>query len=257
MDGTLLKGTTASVQIARYLGCAEELAVLEARFAAGELGTRGFAAAIHGLWRSLTRLAVAEVFGACPWLDGIPEVCADIRERGERSVVITMSPDFFARHLLELGFDEVVASRFPALPFREPLDPGGILTPGDKVRIVDEVRARHGLPESRCVAYGDSMSDAPLFRRLAKTVAVNADHHLAGLAAVSYCGDDLAGAYALGRILLADSSHRLSKMRDLVHVVQCPVLHPDPRAVPGPTADARDGRRGHQPWSVITTPVSA
>ena len=116
MDGTLLKGTTASVQIARYLGCAEELAVLEARFAAGELGTRGFAAAIHGLWRSLTRLAVAEVFGACPWLDGIPEVCADIRERGERS----------------------------------------------------------------------------------------ADHHLAGLAAVSYCGDDLAGAYALGRILLAD-----------------------------------------------------
>ena len=24
-----------------------------------------------------------------------------------------------------------------------------------------------------------------------------------------------------------------------------------------PTADARDGRRGHQPWSVITTPVSA
>ena len=24
-----------------------------------------------------------------------------------------------------------------------------------------------------------------------------------------------------------------------------------------PTADARDGRRGNQPWSVITTPVSA
>lgn len=24
-----------------------------------------------------------------------------------------------------------------------------------------------------------------------------------------------------------------------------------------PTADSRDGRRGNQPWSVITTPVSA
>jgi phosphoserine phosphatase len=96
-----------------------------------------------------------------------------------------------------------VASRFPALPFREPLDPAEILTPGDKVRIVGALRARHGLPQSRCVAYGDSMSDAPLFRRLAKTVAVNADHHLAELAAVSYCGDDLAGAYALGRVLLA------------------------------------------------------
>jgi len=144
------------------------------------------------------------VFGASPWLDGIQELCADIRKRGERSVVITMSPDFFARHLLELGFDEVVASRFPALPFLEPLDPSGILTPDDKVRVVDELRAAHDLPESRCVAYGDSMSDAPLFRRLAKTVAVNADHHLAELAAVSYRGGDLAGAYALGRALLAE-----------------------------------------------------
>ena len=206
MDGTLLKGTTASLQIARHLGCARDLAELEAWFAAGEIGTRGFASAIHGLWRSLTRPAVAEVFGACPWLGGIPEVCADVRERGERSVVITMSPDFFAQHLLELGFHDVVASRFPALPFREPLDPGGILTPGDKVRIVEELCERHGLSRSRCVAYGDSMSDAPLFRWLTKTVAVNADHHLAELAAVSYCGDDLAGAYALGRVLLAESA---------------------------------------------------
>jgi phosphoserine phosphatase len=206
MDGTLLPGTTASLQIARHLGCVTELAGLEARFAAGEIGSQGFAAAIHGLWRRLTQPAAAEVFGTCPWLDGIPDVCADIREHGERSVVITMSPDFFARHLLEFGFDEVVASRFPALPLREPLDPGGLLTPGDKVRIVDELRARHGLPRSRCVAYGDSMSDAPLFRLLANTVAVNADHHLAGLAAVSYRGDDLAGAYALGRVLLAGAA---------------------------------------------------
>lgn len=203
MDGTLLKGTTASLQIARHLGCGQELAELEARFAAGEIGTRDFSAAIHGLWRSLTRAAVAEVFGGCPWLGGIPEVCADIRERGERSVVITMSPDFFARHLLELGFDDVVASRFPALPFREPLDPGGVLTPGDKVRIVAELCNRYGLSRSRCVAYGDSMSDAPLFRQLTRTVAVNADRHLAGLAAASYRGDDLAGAYALGRALLS------------------------------------------------------
>jgi len=203
MDGTLLNGTTASLQIARYLGCVDELGVLERRFAAGAIDTRGFAAAIHGLWRSLTPPAVADVVRASPWLTGIKEVCADIRQRGERSVVITMSPDFFARHLLEFGFDEVAASRFPALPFREPLDPAGILTPVDKVRIVDEIRERLGLPRSRCVAYGDSMSDAPLFRQLANTVAVNADHHLAELAALSYRGGDLAGAYALGRELLS------------------------------------------------------
>ena len=203
MDGTLLRGTTASLQIARHLGCAADVTSLEAQFAAGEVSTQGFATAIHGLWKDLTQQAVADVVRASPWLTGIPEVCADIRKRGERSVVITMSPDFFARRLLAFGFDEVMASRFPALPFREPLDPAGILIPADKVRIVADVRVRHGVSQSRCVAYGDSMSDAPLFRRLTKTVAVNADHHLADLAALSYRGDDLAGAYALGRALLA------------------------------------------------------
>jgi len=59
MDGTLLKGTTASVEIARHLGCSQELAALEARFGAGEIGTRDFAAAIHGLWRTLTQATVA------------------------------------------------------------------------------------------------------------------------------------------------------------------------------------------------------
>jgi phosphoserine phosphatase len=93
---------------------------------------------------------------------------------------------------------------FPALPFAEPLDPAGILTLEDKVRVVDELRARYGLPRSRCVADGDSMSDAPLSRRLGNTVAVNADHHLGDLAAVSYRGDDPGGAYALGRVLLGE-----------------------------------------------------
>jgi hypothetical protein len=32
----------------------------------------------------------------------------------------------------------------------------------------------------------------------------NADHHLSDLAAVSYRGDDLGGAYALGRVLLGE-----------------------------------------------------
>ncbi|MWK39782.1 HAD-IB family phosphatase [Actinomadura sp. J1-007] len=203
MDGTLLAGSTANLEVARHLGTLPELLVLEERLAAGEIDTRGFSAEIHRMWGHLTAEVVAAAYGSATWLRGIAEVCADIRARGEHSVVITMSPDFFARHLLALGFDEVVASRFPELPFSVPLEPDGILTPADKVRVAEELRVRHGLPVGRCVAYGDSMSDAPLFRHLVNTVAVNADHHLAGLAAVDYRGDDLAQAYALGRSLLA------------------------------------------------------
>ncbi|WP_279579154.1 HAD family hydrolase [Fodinicola feengrottensis] len=155
MDGTLLAGTTASLEIARALDTVPELVALEARFTAGDLDTRGFAQALHRLWRQLTPAVVADAYATSPWLSRIDDVCADIRSRGERSMVITMSPDFFARHLLNRGFDEVVASQFPAPPFAAPIDPSLILTPADKVRIV-------AAQSDPCVAYGDSMSDAPL-----------------------------------------------------------------------------------------------
>ena len=80
--------------------------------------------------------------------------------------MITMSPDFFARELLALGADAVHGSRFPAPPYAGvAFDPSGILTPDDKPRLVGD-RARGGRHRpDRCVAFGDSMSDAPLFRR--------------------------------------------------------------------------------------------
>jgi phosphoserine phosphatase len=56
---------------------------------------------------------------------------------------------FFAGHLLELGFDDLIASRFPALPFLEPLDPADILTPRDKVRLVENMCEQYGLDVRR------------------------------------------------------------------------------------------------------------
>ncbi|HTF07505.1 MAG TPA: HAD-IB family phosphatase [Asanoa sp.] len=207
MDGTLLRGTSASLQIARATGTVSAVAELEAAFAAGLIDTAGFAVGVHRLWRELTTETVAAVYAGGPWLSGIREVCADIRRRGERSLVVTLSPDFFASLLLAEGVDEVVASRFPAVPFVSPVDPAGILTPADKVRVVEEARARLGVPRSRCVAYGDSISDGPLFAHLgATTVAVNADARLKAVAAAAYDGDDLLAAYAIGRSLVDRAS---------------------------------------------------
>ncbi|MBV2364915.1 HAD family hydrolase [Streptomonospora nanhaiensis] len=203
MDGTLIHGTSAATQIARTCGTEAELLDLERRFSAGEIDTRAFSATLHALWSELTEEHVERAFAAAPFLAEIREVCADIRARGEHSLVITMSTDFFARRLLDFGFDEVVASRFPALPFREPLDPADVLTPQDKVRVTEEARTRAGIPLERCVAYGDSLSDAPLFGHVPHSVAVNADHHVARLARARYRGTSLMGAYVRGRALLA------------------------------------------------------
>ncbi|WP_330460664.1 HAD-IB family phosphatase [Streptomyces sp. NBC_00820] len=197
MDGTLLRRTTASLEISRRLDCLPDLIRLEADFAAGTIDTRGFAAKVHRLWQELTPELAADVFAKAPWIGGLAHVLADIRRRGGRSVVVTMSPDFFADRLKEYGVDEVVASRFPPLPFRTAPDPTGILTPADKVTAVDRIRTALGLGRDSCVAYGDSGSDIPLFRELRRTVAVNADEALRRLARHRYDGDDLRVAYRM------------------------------------------------------------
>jgi len=206
MDGTLINGTSAAVQVARTCGTEAELLDLERAFSAGEITTKAFSATLHALWSELTEDHIDEAFAACPFLDEISEVCADIRARGESSLVVTMSADFFARRMLGFGFDDVAASRFPPLPFSRPLDPAAVLVPEDKVRIVEEARERTGIPLERCVAYGDSMSDAPLFRHLPHSVAVNSDHHLAGIARAEYRGPSLMDAYTRGRALLQEAA---------------------------------------------------
>ncbi|WP_116245858.1 HAD family phosphatase [Nocardiopsis sp. FIRDI 009] len=196
MDGTLLRGTTASLEIARILRCEPRLTELERRFRRQEIDTREFARSIHRLWGALTEDDVRAAFDSSPFLADIPRVCADIRARGHHSMVVSMSPDFYARLLLRFGFDEVVASRFPAPPFASPVVAEDILTPHDKVGIVEEARRRRGVDLENCVAYGDSMSDAPLFGHLANTVAVNGDSHIADLASARYTGTSLWEAYS-------------------------------------------------------------
>ncbi|MFG3254029.1 HAD family hydrolase [Streptomyces sp. NPDC048172] len=215
LDGTLLHGSAAPVEISRQLGVEEEIHELERAFAARELAPSEFAVRACALWSELTDEVVARAFDGAPWLEGIREVWAEIRARGERCAVISLSPDFFVRRLLGWGADAARASRWPTLapsggpggspgagpgagPYpREPVDPAGILTPAAKVKIARELCAEFGIPAAECVAYGDSLSDAELFAEVPVSVAVNADHHVRELASYQYSGRDLREAYAL------------------------------------------------------------
>jgi phosphoserine phosphatase len=198
MDGTLLPGTTASLEIARQVGGQDWLHALEQDFRQGLLDTKGFAAALHAGWTGLTPQVVLAAFEAAPKLRRIRATVEALHERGDHAAVLSMSPDFFVSRFAAYGFDQVIGSRFPALPFRQALDHDGILTFEDKPRLVTEVCDRLGIDPARVVAYGDSQSDVPLFGRAAVSVAVNADHHVSRIASVSYSGDDLFDAYQLG-----------------------------------------------------------
>ncbi|MEV5987299.1 HAD-IB family phosphatase [Streptomyces sp. NPDC052051] len=199
LDGTLLHGSTAPLEISRQLGLEAETVALERALSAGHIGPPEYAVQVHALWEQLTDDHVAAAFAAAPWLSRIEEVWAAIRENGDYCAVISLSPSFFVERLTRWGAHAAYGSRFPALPFREPVDPARILSAAAKVRIAERLCAEFGVRSADCVAYGDSMSDKDLFDAVPVSVAVNADHHLADRATHSYAGRDLWDAYELVR----------------------------------------------------------
>ncbi|MGQ4515016.1 HAD-IB family phosphatase [Streptomyces sp. DW26H14] len=199
VDGTLIRGSAAAVEISRQLGLAAEIAELERRFVTLGLSPADFAVRARELWAQLTWEQVTAAFEQAPWMDGIPEVWADIRARGDYCAVISLGPSFFVERLLDWGAHATHASVWPAPPFTEPIVRSGILSPLAKVHTAERLCAELGLDLKQCVAYGDSMSDAELFRVVGSAVAVNGDHHVANIATHVYNGGDLRGAYALVR----------------------------------------------------------
>ncbi|MGW5651760.1 haloacid dehalogenase-like hydrolase [Streptomyces humi] len=197
LDGTLLHGTSAPVEISRQLGLEAQTTELDRAIVAGLIDPPDYAAAVHALWAELTEAHVAAAFDGAPWLARIRDVWAEIRNTGDYCAVISLSPSFFVERLLDWGAHAAFGSRFPAVPFVEPVNPAGILTAAAKVIIADRLCEQFGVDRADCVAYGDSMSDRDLFAAVPVSVAVNADGHLAGLATYSYTGLDLWNAYEL------------------------------------------------------------
>lgn len=197
LDGTLLHGTTAPVEISRQLGLEAETVALDRAIAEGRIGPPEYAAQVYDLWADLTEAHVRAAFEAAPWLARIREVWAQMRSAGEYCAVVSLSPSFFVELLLDWGAHAAHGSRFPAVPFTQPVDPSGVLSAAAKVTIADRLCTEFGVSRADCVAYGDSSSDRELFAVVPVSVAVNADAHLTGLATHSYTGRDLWDAYAL------------------------------------------------------------
>lgn len=200
LDGTLMYGSAAPVEISRQLGLGEEIAALERSFAAQEIGPHAFSLAAQELWTGLTQEHVRAAFDGSPWLSGIREVWQEIRERGDYCAVISLSPSFFVELLLEWGAHAAHGSVFPEVPFTRPVDMAGILTPEGKVKVADRLCAQFGLSRGDCVAYGDSSTDVALFEAVPRSVAVNARPYLVERATHVYEGRDLREAYQLAGV---------------------------------------------------------
>jgi phosphoserine phosphatase len=202
MDGTLLVQTTASLEIAKATGTLDQLHALENSFADGQIDAFRFAQEITALWGIIDKQCIRKAFETSPKLKNIRSVTSLINRGGGKSCLITMSPDFFADHFYEFGFDFIEASRFPECSTSEVIREQ-ILTPQDKAVIAKRLCNELGFELKNCVAFGDSMSDYLLFKELQHTVSVNGDPTLRGLARYQYHGTDLHDALLLacGEIL--------------------------------------------------------
>jgi len=194
MDGTLLVKTTASIEIAKATGTSDQLYLLEKHFSDGVIDAFRFAQEISAFWGILDKNVIRSVFETTPKLENIEHVTALIRRGGGKSCLITMSPDFYAHHFYDYGFDFIEASRFPTCP-GERVRPEMILSPKDKAVIAQRLCQQHGFELSDCVAFGDSMSDYILFKELEHTVSVNGDSKIRTLARYQYEGLDLREAF--------------------------------------------------------------
>ncbi len=194
MDGTLLIGTTACIEIAKVSGTLGALHALEDKFASGEIDAFCFAQNIGALWGMVDEQVVRTAFDATPKLSNIKAVTDLIRRGGGKSCLITMSPDFYAHLFYDYGFDFIGASRFPRSA-DEDVRREHILSPKDKARLARGWCDELGFELATCVAFGDSMSDYLLFQELQHTVSVNGDSTLRSLARYQYEGSDLREAF--------------------------------------------------------------
>ena len=109
MDGTLLR-STASIQLARQLGRLDEGLEIERLWYEGIISATDFWSRLLGICQGATLADFDAAFDNSPWMNGIAEVFADIRSRGEAVIVISQSPTFFVRRLELWGAHETYGS---------------------------------------------------------------------------------------------------------------------------------------------------
>lgn len=196
MDGTILPKSTGLIELSKQLGTEKKLFELEALFSKRKLDTFEFTNLISEMWGEIDPNTSLQAFNNATKLSDISKCLEEIKKRGDISCLITMSQDVFANNFLSFGFDHVFSTTYPPNTQCKPK----ILTPEDKPLIAKEICQKYGMNFMDSVAFGDSLSDEPLFNQLTETVAVNASSALREMSKYSYIGDSILEAYKLVKI---------------------------------------------------------
>jgi phosphoserine phosphatase len=193
MDGTLIRGTSASTFMAARLDHLDEVEELERQFLAGTLTAPQFAETVAHRFLNYRIADVERHFEDIPLIAGIAETLAALRRRDVPCVISTVSYGFYAGVLTRrFGFDGHCGSVMQELDGILQGCMSGHCTPEDKRGFVEQFAATRGIPMSEVAHVGDSMSDLPLFRVVGKSIAINATTDARAAAHHSLDTDNLA-----------------------------------------------------------------
>jgi phosphoserine phosphatase len=196
MDGTLLPKTTACLEIAKIMKKSHLIEHMEVKLKNKEMCDKQFGNEIYNLWGAPDPLIVRQAFENSPKLKNIKQTLQHIKSEDHVSCLITMSPQYFAHHFYEYGFDHIFSSVLPASS-EEAFDTSKLLSPMDKLHIIKDLAEKIGVSLKNSIAFGDSRSDLHIMSELQETVSVNGDEHIIDLCKYKYAGDDLWEAYQM------------------------------------------------------------
>ena len=197
LDGTLLRGTSVSLLLARWLGQTEEMAELERRFNAHEISSTVVADTSAGWLAGQSTADAWRALGGGNWIAGMAETFEVLAASGVSLLLGTITWRFAAEMLWErYDFAAVSGTEMGAID--------GVLSgrvtryfdEHDKVRFVEDWCMRNGFSMSEVAAVGDSRSDVPLFRRAGASIALNATPDAREAATRALDTDDLCDVLA-------------------------------------------------------------
>jgi phosphoserine phosphatase len=205
VDGTLVPQISSAQHLAEFLGHAEVIRDVEARYGAGTMTSRE-AAVLHARgWAARTPAEIGGSLESLPLVDGIAETVLWCRRHELVPVLATLAWDVVGAFLCDrFGFDRACGPRLEVVDGHYT---GEVAEPFDELGKRDfavSVAAELGVPLDRCAAVGDGRSDVPLFAEVGFAIAFNATPAVRAAAHASVDGPDLRAVLPLLGAWLAD-----------------------------------------------------
>jgi phosphoserine phosphatase len=187
LDGTLVRGTSTGLHLAKKIGHANSMAEIEARYQKGEV-SNAEVAALDGIhYKGYSISDIHQYLEDIPTVDHIAETVEFLSSKGIKSLLCTLAWDFVAEFFAkQYGF---IRWSGPALV----TDKNGVFTgevlsdfhETDKPIFVNDYCLVEKTDMSKAFHVGDSRSDVPLFKAVGFSVAFNGDDLANSSASVS------------------------------------------------------------------------